>query len=179
MFSPPPHPPHHVREFSILDSGFQAMDSGFQVLDFILFQCNLDSGFQSTGFRISQSKFSQIADSTIGSFSRKRIWRRQRERQKSNRFRLAEQLHCTCIPLFCTFLCRHCTDKTWKCLISRFVEDVKRRQRLYLFLNFNWYSLLEFNSRINCQHLMNWTRWNKHDKVWSSATDFSFTVIFS
>ena len=31
-------------------------------------------------------------------------------------------------------------------------------------------SLLEFNSRKNCQHLTNWTRWNKRDKVWSSAT---------
>ena len=32
-----------------------------------------------------------------------------------------------------------------------------------------WSSLLEFNSRIVCQHLTNWTRWNKRDKVWSSA----------
>jgi len=29
------------------------------------------------------------------------------------------------ITLFCTFLCRHCTTTTWKCLISRFVKDVK------------------------------------------------------
>ena len=33
-----------------------------------------------------------------------------------------------------------------------------------------WYSLVEFNSRKNCQHLTNWTRWNKRDKVWKSAT---------
>ena len=32
------------------------------------------------------------------------------------------------------------------------------------------YCPLEFNSRKNCQHLTNWTRWNKRDKVWSSAT---------
>ena len=32
-----------------------------------------------------------------------------------------------------------------------------------------WYSLLEFNSRIVCQHLTNWTRRNKRDTVWSSA----------
>ena len=38
---------------------------------------------------------------------------------------------------------------------------------LFLFLNFD--SLTEFNSRNNCQHLTNWTRWNKRDKVWSSA----------
>ena len=32
------------------------------------------------------------------------------------------------------------------------------------------YSLLEFNSRKNCQHLRNWTRWNKHENVLGSAT---------
>ena len=35
--------------------------------------------------------------------------RRQRERQKSIRFRLAKQQLCTCITLFCTFPYRHCT----------------------------------------------------------------------
>ena len=38
--------------------------------------------------------------------------RRQRERQKSNRFRLAKQQLGTCITLFCTLLCRHCTTTT-------------------------------------------------------------------
>ena len=33
----------------------------------------------------------------------------QRERQKSNRLRLAKQQLCTCITPFCTFLCRSCT----------------------------------------------------------------------
>ena len=42
--------------------------------------------------------------------------RRQRERPKSNRLRLAKQQLCTWITLFCTFLCRHCTTATWKCL---------------------------------------------------------------
>ena len=36
------------------------------------------------------------------------IRRRQRDRQKSDRFLLAKQV-CTGITLFCTFLCRHCT----------------------------------------------------------------------
>ena len=39
--------------------------------------------------------------------------RRQRERQKSNRFGLAKQQLCTCITLFCTFLSRRCTTATW------------------------------------------------------------------
>ena len=76
----------------------------------------------------------------------------------SNRFRLAKQQLCTCITLFCTFLCRHCTTTTWKCLIERFVEDVYTRQRLSSSFSELRYSLLEFNSRKNCQHLTNWTR---------------------
>ena len=89
---------------------------------------------------------------------------------------LAKQQLCTCITLFCTFLCRRCTTTTWKCLISRCVEDVNTRDKDFLFL---WdpelrYSLLEFNSRKICQHLTNWTSWNKHDKVWSRANFFKW-----
>ena len=48
----------------------------------------------------------------------------------------------TCIN--CTFLCRHCTTTTWKCLISRFVEDAnKQRQNFFLFLNLD---MVERNS---------------------------------
>ena len=52
--------------------------------------------------------------------------RRQREVQKNNRLGLAKQQLCTCITLFCTFLCRHCKTTTRKCLISRFMEDVNK-----------------------------------------------------
>ena len=72
--------------------------------------------------------------------------------------------------LCCTFLCRHCTTTTWKYLTSRFVEDVSTRQRLSFSFPELWYSPLEFNSRKNCQHLTNWTRWNKRQKVGRSAT---------
>ena len=57
---------------------------------------------------------------------RRRRW--QRERQ-SSRFRQAKEQLCTCITLFFTLLCRHCTTMTWNFLISRFVEDVNTRQR--------------------------------------------------
>ena len=67
------------------------------------------------------------------------------------------------------FFCRRCTTTTWKCLILRFVEDVNTRQRLSFSLPELWYSPLEFNSRKICQHLTNWTSWNKRDKAWSSA----------
>ena len=56
--------------------------------------------------------------------------RRQRERHNSNRFRLAKQQLCTCITLFCIFLCRHCMTATWKCTISRTLEDVNTKRRL-------------------------------------------------
>ena len=43
--------------------------------------------------------------------------RRQRERQKSNRFRLAKQQLRTRVTLFfCTFLYRYCTTRSWKSL---------------------------------------------------------------
>ena len=43
------------------------------------------------------------------------------------------------------------------------------RQRFYFSFPELPYSLLEFNSRKNCQHLTNWTRWNKRDNVWRSS----------
>ena len=91
--------------------------------------------------------------------------RRQRERQKVTRFRLAETttLHVLIVN------CRHCTTTTWKYLISLFVGDLNTRRRLSFCFPGLRYSLLEFNSRKNCQHLTNWTRWNKRDKGWSSA----------
>ena len=49
---------------------------------------------------------------------------------------LAKQQLCTCITLFCTFLCGHCTTTAWKSLISRFMEDVNKRQRLEFFFLF-------------------------------------------
>ena len=55
--------------------------------------------------------------------------------KKSKRFRLAKQQLCACITLFCTFLCRRCTTKTWKCLISRFFDDVNSR-RLFSLTSF-------------------------------------------
>ena len=70
---------------------------------------------------------------------KQRRGRRQGERQKSNWFRFAKQQLCTCITLFCTFLCRHCTTTTWKCLISRFVEltGTQDNNFPFLFLNFD------------------------------------------
>ena len=56
-------------------------------------------------------------------------------------------------------------------LISRFVGDVNRRQRTTSFF-FSWTSIHFFGTQLQrkCQHLTNWTRWNKRDEVWSGAT---------
>ena len=40
--------------------------------------------------------------------------------------RHCETTTCACITLFCTFLCRHCTTKTWNFLISRFLVDYEQ-----------------------------------------------------
>ena len=74
---------------------------------------------------------------------------------------------------FGTFLCRHCAG-----LISRFVGGVNTRQRLpFSFLELR-YSLLEFNSRKNCQHLTNWTRWSKRKKRFAAALFHFLSVVF-
>ena len=91
-------------------------------------------------------------------------------RKKSNTFRLAKQQLRTCITLFCIFLCCQCTTTGWKCIITRFGEDVNTRRRLSFSFPELWYSLLELICRKKCQHLTNWTTWNNRDKFWSRAT---------
>ena len=48
------------------------------------------------------------------------------------------------------------------------------------FFFFPWTSIqsLALNSRKNCQHLTNWTRWNKQYKVCSSATSLFISDVF-
>ena len=61
--------------------------------------------------------------------------RRQRERQK--RVKGLDRQNNNSPRASRTFLCRHCTTTTWKCLISHFVANVNTRQLYFLFLNFN------------------------------------------
>ena len=89
--------------------------------------------------------------------------------KKGIRFRLVKQQLFTCIILFWTFLCRHYRTTTWKCLISRFVEDVNTRKRLFSFFLRSIQSLRLQLQKTFFQHFMTWTRWNKRDKVWSRA----------
>ena len=73
--------------------------------------------------------------------------RRQRERQKSNKFILAKQQLCTSITLFCIHFLAVVAGATWKCLISRFVEDGNTRQQLSFCFPELWYCPVEFNSK--------------------------------
>ena len=65
--------------------------------------------------------------STISGWQQNQRWRQKKENgKKSKRFLLTKQQICTCITLFCTFLCRRCTPATWNFLIShsRFMKSV-------------------------------------------------------
>ena len=56
---------------------------------------------------------------------------------------------------FCTFLCHYSTNTTWKCLISRFMLEVKTRQRFSFSFCELRNSPWEFNSWNIRQHLRN------------------------
>ena len=53
--------------------------------------------------------------------------------------------------------------------MSNFLFCGGREQKATTCFFFPWI-LLEFNFSKNCQHLTNWTRWNKRYKVWGSVT---------
>ena len=86
---------------------------------------NFDSWFSGEGKEQCHCQLMTCNDYCGNRKLKQRRQRRQRERQKTNRFRLVKQQLCTCITLFCTFLCRRCTTTTWKCLISH--SDVLSR----------------------------------------------------
>ena len=94
----------------------------------------------------------------IGSFNKQWWKQRQQERQKKVYISKSTTLH-SITDFFVHFFI--VTTTTWKCLFSRFVEDVNTRQRLSFSFPELWFNLIEFISRKNCQHLTNWTRWNE------------------
>ena len=66
---------------------------------------------------------------------------------------IAKQQLRTCITLFCTFLSCFCTTTTWKCLISRFMEDVNKQRRNFISLSELGYGPLKFSFRRVRLHL--------------------------
>ena len=93
---------------------------------------------------------------------KRRRRRRQRERQKSNRFYWQTNNFARASRFFVHFLARE---------MPSFTLCRGREQKTTTFLFFSWTLIqpLKFKSKKICQHLTNWTRWNKRDKVWSSA----------
>ena len=75
-------------------------------------------------------------------------------------------LHTHPLRFFGTFLCRYFTITTWKCLISRFMEDVNKRRRNFLSLSKLECGSQEINSRGG--NLFT-AKWNKRDRVWKNA----------
>ena len=82
--------------------------------------------------------------------------RKWEDRQKSkNRFNKAKQQLRTCSARFLgTFRRRNSTTTTWKCLISRFVEEVNKRRRNFLSLS-NLNKVLR-NSTLRGEFVYNW-----------------------
>ena len=93
------------------------------------------------------------------------------EWQKSNRFLLTKQI-CTCITLFCTFLCRRCSPATWNFpsfprLLYGVGEQNKKKSCLFPLLNVD--TVLSDSTRGNfayiCQTKLNWIRSMKFEAV--------------
>ena len=74
---------------------------------------------------------------------------------------------------FCTSLCRHCTTTTWKCVISRYMENVNKRRQIFLSLSKLKCGPQEINSREIRHHLTFSADWNNRDNVWLNANLFS------
>ena len=102
--------------------------------------------------------------------------RRQRERQISTSFWLTKQELCTCITIFCTFLCRHCTTTRWNFLITRFRKDVKTREKFWVSLSNLRYSI-QNQLQKNCPALDKLNQWNKSDIVWNSANSLKLPIV--
>ena len=87
-------------------------------------------------------------------------WQRRCQQKRKEAIGLDWQNNHFALHFFCV----------WKCLISPIVEDVNTRQWLSFSFPELRYSLLEFHSRKDCQHLTNWSRQNKCNKVWCCPT---------
>ena len=74
----------------------------------------------------------------------------------------------------CTFLCRHCMTTTWKCLISRFIEEVHKRQRNSISLSELGYGSSEFNFRGSYLHLTKLVTLRNRDEGYIKRTRIHF-----
>ena len=77
--------------------------------------------------------------------------------------------HARASHFFCTFLYRFYTTTTWKCLISRFIEDVNKQRRNFISLSELGYGHLKFSFRRVRPHLTKYVGRNNRYKDWKNA----------
>ena len=118
---------------------------------------------------------SQFRKSLLGSLSNDKGDGNENAKKAMGLLSKTTILHGDHICGFCTFLCRHCTTTTWKCLISRFMEDedVTKRRRIFLSFSKLGCGLQEINSRKIRLHLTVSADGNKRDNVWKKANALS------
>ena len=120
-------------------------------------------------FLCSSSVFVPLVVVVIRDFKIQRCGR-ERERQKNNRFYKQNNNFARASHLFAHFFSRFCTTTTWKCLISRFMENVNKERRNSMSpLSELGYGPQEFNSRRVRQHLTKLVCRNNWDKDWKNA----------
>ena len=75
------------------------------------------------------------------------------EKVKKKRFNKQNNNFARASHFFCTFLSRFYMTTTWKCLISRFMEDVNKQRRNFISLSELGYGHLKFSFRRVRPHL--------------------------
>ena len=73
--------------------------------------------------------------------------------KKNNRFNKQNNNFARASRFFVHFFARFCTTTTWKCLISRFMEDVNKQRRNFISLSELEYGPLKFSFRRVRLHL--------------------------
>ena len=106
----------------------------------------ISSGTHGNDLFASTRKAVFPAPTATGVHLKQRRRRRQRERHNSSRSRLAKQQRCTCITLFCTFPCRHCTTTMWKCLNFTFCRGREHKTTTFFF--FSWTLIQSFRIQL-------------------------------
>ena len=86
---------------------------------------------KSIYWTLNFSSFKQRKGNNISDF---KIQRRGRQQERQKTIGLISKTTTSHVHhTFCTFLSSFCTTRTWKCLISRFMEDVNKQRRIFFF----------------------------------------------
>ena len=123
---------------------------------------------------LGKKKVTSLLDSTAVAYALIRDFKiqrpgRKREHQKTNRFYKQNNNCARASRFFVHFFARFCTTTTWKCLISRFTEDVNKQRRNFIYLSVLGYGPKEFNSRRVRLHLTKQVDRNNCDEDWKNA----------